>query len=155
MGREHFLDRLRSDTEGAMIIETALIAPVLVLMSLGAYQVSGMVARQSELQSAAAEASAIALAAKPDTDAKLATVKQIVMASTGLSAEKVTIEARVRCGTSINYVTTLDSCGTERPSRYVKIYLSDTYQPAWTQFGVGSPLNYNVTRYVMISQDGD
>jgi Flp pilus assembly protein TadG len=150
-----FFQRLRRDASGTMIVETAIIAPVLVLMSLGAYQVSGMVARQSELQSAAAEASAIALAAKPDTDAKLATVKQVVMASTGLTTDKVTIEARVRCGTSANYQTSIDSCGTSRPSRYVKIYLSDTYRPAWTEFGVGSPLSYNVTRYVMISQDGD
>lgn len=150
-----FLSRFQRDTDGAMIIETAIIAPVLVLMSLGAFQVSGMVARQSELQSAAAEASAIALAAKPDTDAKLVTVKNVVMASTGLTTDKVTIQAAVRCGTSQNYVTATDSCGTQRPSRYVKIYLTDTYTPAWTQFGVGSPLNYNVTRYVMISQDGD
>ena len=55
--RRHLATLLR-DTRGAMLIETAIVAPVLVLMSLGAFQVSTMVARQSELQSAVAEASA-------------------------------------------------------------------------------------------------
>ena len=48
------LHRLARDERGAMLIETAIVAPTLVLMSLGAYQISGVVARQSELQSAAA-----------------------------------------------------------------------------------------------------
>ncbi|MCB2056947.1 MAG: pilus assembly protein, partial [Novosphingobium sp.] len=39
-----------------MLVETAIVAPVLVLMSMGAFQVSQVVARQTELQGAAAEA---------------------------------------------------------------------------------------------------
>ena len=50
--------RLRRDATGAMAIETAIVAPVLVLMAFGSFQVSSMVARQTELQSAAAEAAA-------------------------------------------------------------------------------------------------
>jgi len=49
------LARLARDERGAMLIETAFIAPVLILMSLGAFQVSQVVARQTELQEAAAQ----------------------------------------------------------------------------------------------------
>ncbi|NCU11657.1 MAG: pilus assembly protein, partial [Sphingomonadaceae bacterium] len=66
------LGRLHRESDGAMVIETALVAPVLVLLSLGAFQISGVIARQTELQSAASEAAAIALASPPDSATKRA-----------------------------------------------------------------------------------
>ncbi len=142
---------LLRDTRGAMLIETAIVAPVIVLMSLGTYQVSGMVARQSELQSAAAEASAIALAVAPDTQAKRSTVKQVIMASTGLSQFNVAVAPTYRCGTSSTFQAS-SVCASGAKSEYVQISLTDTYTPLWTEFGVGSAISYNVVRYVMIQQ---
>jgi Flp pilus assembly protein TadG len=154
MKRPGFLSRLRGNTQGAMVIETAIVAPVLVLMSLGAYQISGIVARQTELQSAAAEAAAIALAAAPDTVAKRDTLEQVIEASTGLATDKVQVSYAYRCGETTAFVTSNSSCGTATyMSSYVKIDLTDRYTPAWTRFGVGSPIDYSVTRYVMYSQD--
>ncbi len=148
-----FLKRLRDDREGAMIIETAIVAPVLVLMSLGAYQVSGIIAKQAELQGAAAEGAAIALAAAPDTVAKRTVLKNVMMASTGLPTSKVTITEAFRCDNSTSFVTSSNSCSSgDVVSKYVKIRLSDTYTPPWTSFGVGSPIQYNVVRYVMYKQ---
>ncbi len=148
-----FLKRLRDDREGAMIIETAIVAPVLVLMSLGAYQVSGIIAKQAELQGAAAEGAAIALAAAPDTAAKRTVLKNVMMASTGLPTGKVTITEAFRCDNSTSFVTNSNSCSSgDVVSKYVKIRLSDTYTPPWTNFGVGSPIHYNVVRYVMYKQ---
>lgn len=148
-----FLKRLRDDREGAMIIETAIVAPVLVLMSLGAYQVSGIIAKQAELQGAAAEGAAIALAAAPDTAAKRTVLKNVMMASTGLPTGKVTITEAFRCDNSTSFVTNSNSCNSgDVVSKYVKIRLSDTYTPPWTNFGVGSPIQYNVVRYVMYKQ---
>lgn len=144
---------LGADRDGAMVIETALVAPVLVLLSLGAFQVSGMVARQTELQSAASEAAAIALAAEPDTTAKRTALEQVIEASSGLAADKVAVSEAYRCDAGTSFVTVVSDCtGSENVSVYVKINLTDTYTPAWTQFGVGSPINYNVTRYVMVKQ---
>ena len=57
------LTRLLSDRAGAMTIETALVAPILLTLSLGGVEAGSMVARQSELQSAAAEALNIVQAA--------------------------------------------------------------------------------------------
>lgn len=153
MKLREFLSRLRQDREGAMVIETALVAPVLVLMSLGAYQVSGIVARQSELQSAAAEAGAIALASPPDTISKRAVLKNVVMASSGLPADKVTVSVVYRCDAQTSFSNSATSCGTSGfVSSFVRIQLQDTYTPQWTRFGVGRSINYNVVRYVMIGQ---
>lgn len=148
------LTRLRQDREGAMVIETAIVAPVLVLLSLGAYQISGVVARQSELQSAAAEAAAIALASPPDTAAKQLVLKEVLMASTRLPADKVSVGLRYRCNTTSTFSTTSTSCTSGQiRSTFVRIQLNDTYTPSWTRFGVGSPITYAVKRYVMLKQE--
>lgn len=149
------LARLWRNQDGAMLIETAIVAPVLVLMSLGAFQVSGMIARQSELQSAAAESAAIALAASPDNAAERDTIKQVIMTSTGLPESKVTVTEMFRCGSNTSLVATATGCGTGERSRYVKIDLTDTYTPEWVNFGVGTPMTYRVTRYVMLGQEDD
>lgn len=146
------LTRLNRDSDGAMVIETAIVAPVLVLLSLGAFQISTIVARQTELQSAASEASAIALAAAPDTATKRATVKSVIQASTGLGADKVAVTEAFRCDADATYSNNATSCNGDNVSRFVKIVLTDTYTPNWTRFGVGSPIQYSVTRYVMYKQ---
>lgn len=146
------LGDLLRDSRGAMLIETAFIAPVLILMSLGAFQVSQVIARQTELQSAAAEAAGIALAAAPDTAAERTTVKNIIVASTGLAAEKVTISEKFRCGTDTTYVDSASLCVGVKVANYVLIQIDDTYTPVWAQWGFGSALTFNVDRYVMVKQ---
>ena len=146
------LAHLFRDQRGTMVIETAIVAPVLVLMSLGAFQVSTFVARQSELDSAAAEGAAIALASPPNTTAKLATLQQVIVASTGLASNKVTVTAAYRCNSSASYVTTSTSCTSGVISNFVKIYITDTYTPVWVQFGIANPITFRVTRYVEYSQ---
>ena len=144
--------RLLRDQRGTMVIETAVVAPVLVLMSLGAFQVSTLVARQSELDSAAAEGAAIAIASPPNTSAKLTTLQQVIRTSTGLAASNVVVTAAYRCNSSTAYVTTSTSCTSGVISHFVKIYITDTYTPKWVHFGIGSPITYRVTRYVEYSQ---
>ena len=147
-----FLRRLRRDQRGAIAIETAVVAPVLALMSVGAFQVSAMVARQSELQSAAAEAEAIALASPPDTVAERNTLKQIIMASARLDADQVTLVEKFRCNSAANLVDSSGTCATgDEISTFVQITITDTYTPQWTHFGVGEPLDYNLVRTVQVS----
>jgi Flp pilus assembly protein TadG len=143
--------RLRDDRRGSMVIETAIVTPVLVLLSLGSYQVSMMVSKQSELDSAAAEGAAIALATPPDTAAKRTTLHDILVTSTGLPSGNVTVTAAYRCNAASAYVTAACSSG-QVSANYVKIYLTTTYTPTWTEYGIGSPITYRVTRYVQYSQ---
>lgn len=153
MTRRTFLSRFQRDAGGAVVIETAIVAPALVLLSLGGFEVSNIVARQSEIQSAAAEAAQIALAAKPDENAEITTVKEVVMASTGLSADNVTLETVYRCKDGPEgYVPSTDDCDEGSIAwQYLQITMSDTYTPIWTSFGVGAPIQYNVVRTVMVA----
>ncbi len=147
------LRRLATDASGTMIIETAIIAPVLVLLSLGAYQVSNLVARQSELQSAIGMAEAVALASSIDTADKRTTLKNIITASTGLAADKITVAERFRCNSSATLVTATSYCTVgDKVSRYVDITLVDTYEPIWTEFGIGSDIDLNVGRQILLEQ---
>lgn len=147
----HFIRRLAGETRGAMAIETAIIAPVLICLSVGGFEVSSMVARQSELQSAAAEAASIVRAVPPETSTQRNTIHDVLTVSTGLNDEDVTVAEIYRCGTSTDYVTTNSCLETEHTSTYIRVTLTDTYTPTWTSFGVGGPIDYNVVRTVQIS----
>lgn len=140
------------DRSGAVAVEAALVGPVLVLMAIGSFQVSQMIARQTELQSAAAEAAAIALAAEPDTQDERDTVAEIISESTGLDEQHVTLTAMYRCGNSDTLATTTDDCGASKVAKYVKIHLTQSFQPIWAEYGFGDPITYDITRYVLFKQ---
>lgn len=151
MAMRLLLARLARDTRGTMAIETAFIVPVLALMSIGGFEVSGMVSRQSELQSAVAEAAQIAIASTPDEQSERNTIKDILMASAGLPTSKVTISNEYRCNSSTTLVTSAASCATsDSVTTYLKIYVTDEYTPEWTKFGIGRPLTYRITRRVIV-----
>jgi Flp pilus assembly protein TadG len=152
MRLQRFLASLRRDQGGAMMIETAIVAPVLILMSMGAFQISQVIARQSELQGAMAEASAIAVTSPPDTADERTVLKNIVVASTNLDAADVTVSEKYRCGADTSYVDSSAECVGSEVSTYVLIELDDIYTPVWTQWGFGQPLDFSVNRYVMVKQ---
>ena len=147
-----WISRLRHDPIGSMAIETALVAPALVLLGAGTYDASAMVARQTELQSAAAEATSIVLAASPETQAELDNIEDIVEDSTGLTDSQVTLTRRFRCGTATTLINDLSLCAnSDLLSTYIELQFDDTYTPVWTHFGIGSNVQYNVDRMVQIS----
>ena len=151
------LAALHGDSRGTMVIETAIVAPVLLLLSVGAFEVSSMVSRQSELQSAAAEAVAIVMAATPETQAQIDEIEEVVENSSGIAAEDVVFTIKIRCGTTD---TLLDQASLEQDSAicgsrdlqswFLHISMTDTYSPAWTEFGLGSEVEYQVNRMVQL-----
>ena len=146
--------RLCRDSRGAMVIETAIVAPVLILLALGGYEASRIISRQHELQSGGNEAEAIALAANQGAQTNTTTVEQILMASLGLADDKVTVTKVYRCGTGTTLYGDNTSCSSGQfVSSYAQIALTDTYTPAWTKFGIGGPVNFSVTRVVYLSMD--
>lgn len=146
------LRSLRRDEQGAMMIETAIVAPVLVLMSIGAFQVSQVIARQTELQGAMAEASAIAMTALPSTSTQRDALKSVIVSSTGLDSANVTVTEAYRCGSATTFITSANDCSGAKVANYVRIELNDTYTPTWAEWGIGEPINFNVDRYVMVKQ---
>ena len=152
MDLRRIFSALHDNSCGAVSLETALIAPVLLAMSVGSYETSRVVARQVELQMATAEASSVALASEPTSPTRRATLKAILQTSTGLDQDHVMVDPAYRCGSTTQYVTDATGCGTNLISSYIKIALTDTYTPIWTKFGIGGAVPFNVTRYVMIKQ---
>lgn len=144
--------RLLACCEGNMIIETAIVAPVLALMGLGALDVSALVAHQTELQSAVAEAAAIALAATPDNQTKIDTIKSVLLASGQLQASEVTTSTVFRCGLATAYVSLPSACTTGAEiSKFVRIRIVTSYTPFWTAYGIGGPIAQRLTRTIQIS----
>lgn len=150
-----FLLHLARCGAGAMAVETAVVAPVLALMGLGGFQVSAMVARQSELDSAMGEAAAVVRTSPPTDAASRETIRGIVQTSidpTGTNAnDAVAISEIYRCGTDA-YVTVKPTCAAGKAlSTYVKLVITDKYVPIWTSFGVTGPVNFRVERKIQAS----
>ncbi len=147
-----WLAALAVDQRGTTVIETALVAPVLVLMALGSYDISHMVARQHELQSGASDVEGIVLAVASGTSTNVQTIKSVLTSSLGLTDEQVTVVKVYRCGVTTTLVTVGSACEVGSVvSTYVRVTLTDTYSPTWREFGVGNNLDYRVVRTVQIS----
>jgi Flp pilus assembly protein TadG len=144
------LQRLLTDARGTMAVETALVAPVLIVLGIGGFQVSDMVAHQHNLESAAALGEQIALASKPDSQAKLDTMKAVIHASTGVPLADITTVFKYRCGTTTTLQDT-NSCGSDPPWTFVSIVITETYSPMWSQVGIGSSMDLEVDRTVQIA----
>lgn len=149
------LASLGRDRRGSIVVETALVAPVLILLGLGTFDVSEMVSRQNDLQSAAAEAEAIVQASAPTDSAARDKVQEILKASIDPNStnphDTEAVTQLWRCGSG-DYQTVQPACATgSKLSSYIKIDLTNSYTPTWTQFGVGSTMNYHVVRMVQIS----
>lgn len=156
MTRIHFTPRrwlasLVKDERGTTIIETAIVAPVLLTMALGSYDVSHMIARQHELQSAASDVEGIVFAVSSGTSTDTTKIKSVVVASLGLAANQVIVDKVYRCGTTAALITDNTTCASgSAVSTYVRVDMSDSYTPTWTDFGVGEALNYKVVRTVQV-----
>lgn len=144
------LARLRADRAGSALIETAVIAPTLIVMSIGGFEVSSMIARQSELQSTAEQATEISLATSPDNAGELNEIEDILEDTAGLSDARVTVKFQYRCATGA-MLDAQPACTEEALSTYIWIRMTDEYQPVWTQWGFGEAIEYEVTRTVQLS----
>lgn len=147
---QHVIRRVIRREDGTALIETAVVAPVLIILAIGGFETSAMVARQSELQSSAEQAVEIALAVVPDTQTELDQVKAKLMESSKLPEARVSLQFKYRCSSGA-LGTTLPSCSEDSLNTYIAIHLSDEYQPVWTEWGFGKSFEYHVRRTVQIS----
>lgn len=141
---------LTRDTRGAVVIETAIVTPLLLLFALGAIDYGTMLARQIELQNAMAEASQIALAAAPTDAAARQTVKEVLQTSTGLTTDQVSIVEKYRCGTTDAYEDDSDVCGTAPYSRFIQIQVVETHTPVWSKITDSKGVDFNIIRMVQV-----
>ena len=151
MAQRSLLQLLR-DKRGSVVIETAIVAPVLLVLSLGAFDMGRLVARQSELQSAVAEVGQIAIAIRVDTQTERDKIKAILVRSTGTAASNVTVSNSYRCGAANTTTTTESDCvGSDMITTYLDINITESKAPLWNNFGIGNPITYRVNRKVILS----
>lgn len=142
---------LPGDTRGNMIIESAFVVPILLVLSLGGYEVSNVAARHSELRAAASEAAALVLSTEPQAGDDFSTIEDIVEASTGLDDADVILAERYRCGTNASLTANPSDCGSsDVVSTFIVLTMNETYTPIWKDFGIGSDVVLNTQRRVQI-----
>jgi Flp pilus assembly protein TadG len=148
------LQGLRRDKRGTTVIEVAIIAPVVIMMALGGFDVSKMVARQHELQAGAADAEQIVLAAASGTQTDTTTIKSVLANTLGIANDNshISVDKLFRCGTASALQSSVCGSGSYQ-STYLQVTFRDTYSPLWSQFGIGQPVSYQVQRLVQISQE--
>ncbi len=141
-----------ADRSGAVLIEIAIVTPVLGLLAIGGFEVGTMVSRHHDLQSALVDGEAIALAANQGASTDLEGLEEIIRDSVGLTDDQVTLKFLYRCNAAETLVDSKDSCGEDDiVSEYVNFRLQDTYNPIWTDFGISGPVNLEVERTVQLS----
>jgi len=147
------INNVLHDDEGAMVIETAFVLPILILLGLGGFEVSQMVAQNTEAQTALAEATAVTLAITPDTQSDIDTIEDIIEKSTGLGEDSVKFTKKFRCGTDDAMVLEETNCSTGTiVSEFLEISVTQVYTPIWKKIGVGSDVKMGKTQLVQIGQ---
>ena len=146
------LAQVGADIRGTMVIETAIVAPVLVLMAIGGFEVSRMVSRQHELQGGVAEAEAVALASNMGLETNVYELKRMLRKSLDLNEQQVHVNIVFRCNADTALIDSAESCDGEDDvvTRYVKLDITDSYQPIWNRMGVAGHFRYNVDRLVQV-----
>lgn len=135
-----------------MAIETAIVLPALGMLGLGGFEASQMVSRNTELQTAMAEATSIALTKMPDTQSEIDTIEDVLEASAGLDDEQVVFSRSYRCNTDADRVDHDYECAEGAlVSQFIDISMTETYTPIWASFGIGSDVDMTVSRSVQIS----
>ena len=135
--------RLLTDQSGAMAIETAIVAPVLLALAWR---------RRSRLDGRAPERAAKRGRRSAEhcpgddagTSGERTAIKNVLRASTGITATNGVLVTEIwRCGTTTTFERDQAAdCGSSAVSTYIEITLTETYTPTWTAFGIGSPMTY-------------
>ena len=143
------LRTLLRDQRGSMAIETAFVAPVMILLVLGVVDLGLLVSQQQQLQSAALEAESIVMGTLDPATMSDSTMESVLEASLGLNSNQLALSRVYRCDGGA--FSAVKGCtGSEQNYEYIKLVLNDTYAPSWTQLGFGSASNFTVTRTVQI-----
>ncbi|MBV1689358.1 pilus assembly protein [Novosphingobium sp. G106] len=135
-----------------MAIETALVAPMVILLALSSADFSKIISRQQELQSAMGQVEGIALASNSGATTDTATLKTLLMQSLSLPSSNVVVEKLYRCGTNATLVADSTSCSSsDVVSSYIKVTLLDSYNPIWQRVSKIGTWNFSVQRTVQLS----
>lgn len=126
---------LARDIRGSSLIETALIAPMLVLLAAGSIDAGLGYARKLKVQQAAARA--VELATVSGLVANLQTsMTNEGAAAAGVATGNVTIDMWLECD-GVRQLDVNGTCLASAPSRFVSVTITDTYTPMYAGFFSG------------------
>jgi Flp pilus assembly protein TadG len=139
------LDPFR-DERGAAVIELALIAPVLALMTMGVIDVSQAFNRKLTLEQAAQRAVEKVMQTTGDTTAE-GTIKAEAAAQGDVSEADVTVTYRLECNGVVQADFDTECTPGQRESRYLMVTVAGTYVPMFPMhfFGDESDKIYHMT----------
>jgi|GEM_PF-7131650 len=139
---------LRRSERGVAALEFCIVLPVLLLLLLGTFDVSRLIARRVDLQQAVTETVGLAIAQPPQDGQNLAYLQNAAAAAAGVPASNVTVVRQARCN---NVVANTLACPNQSQfALYVSITISGTYTPNWRHFGVSATVPMVVSRTLRI-----
>ena len=150
---------LRYDERGAAVIELALVAPMLALITVGVVDLSNAYSRKLALEQGAQRAiekvmQTTELSTVEDT-LKTEAVCQVnglnangTCKTSPISASNVTVTYRLECNNAGAIVSTqsstdsvafddMDCNGTEKPQKYIEVKVTDSYRPMFALHFLG------------------
>lgn len=132
---------LRASSNGAAAVELALLAPVVMLMILGAIDFGGALFERMRLTNSAR--AGVQFALQSDANAQDPTgIEQSVLNATGLDPLSVTVAQSQYCecadGTTIVCTATCTGGGPLR--RFVNVTVSEQFQTLYPYPGITNPL---------------
>lgn len=131
--------------DGVAAIEFCLVLPMLLLMTVGAYDVSRLIAARMDYQQALSEAAGLAMAQPPqDTND---TLINAVAAAASVPATSVTVTRETRCN---NVPVTTAACPnpSDERSRFFSITVRGSFRPMWTHFAIKTTVPITINRTI-------
>ena len=120
------LRTLRDDDRGAAIIELAMVAPVLALMTIGVVDLSNGFGKKMKLEQAAQRAIEKVMNTTGDT-----TVESTIIAEAAAQAEittdKVKVNYRLECNGNVSSAT--ECAEGEKQAKWISVEVNDTFTP--------------------------
>lgn len=135
--------------DGVAAVEFCITLPVLLMLTLGVYDVSRMIAARLDYQQAIAEVAGLAIAQPPQND--FTYLIDAMDAATDAPRDNISVSRRLHCNNNVMPADTA-TCGDPSDERawYVSISVQGTFTPSTTHFGVGASKTISVTRTVRV-----
>lgn len=129
------------DVRGTSLIETALIAPVLVLLAGGAIDAGLGYAQKIKVQQAAARSVELATVSGLVNNLQ-ATMQADGASAAGVASGNVTIDIWLECN-GVRQGDVNGTCSASAPARFASTTITDTYTPLFAAFfsGTGAAAN--------------
>ena len=129
-------NRLRDD-RGAAVIELALVAPVLAVLTIGVIDISQAFGRKLTLEQAAQRAVEKVMQTTGSTTVE-ETIKAEAAAQGDVAPEDVTVSYRLECNGAVEADFNTECDAGESESRYLMVTVSGSYTPMFPTYYFGN-----------------